>query len=90
MTAPLTTKPIEDLSDDAHHMFDGVVTSSEPVVLTRDGQSFAVMMGYEVFQETRNRLGLLEAIAKGERELNSGDTHDFDRVMAEAKAILNV
>ncbi len=80
--------PISDLRQDAAKVLKRVKDSREPVVITQRGRAAAVMLSVEVFEQSERDRELLRLLAKGEREIEAGEGHDLDSVLAEADALL--
>lgn len=80
--------PVSDLRQDAAKVLKRVKDSREPVVITQRGRAAAVMLSVEVFEQSERDRELLRLLAKGEREIEAGEGHDLDCVLAEADALL--
>lgn len=81
--------PVSDLRQDAAKVLKRVKDSGEPVVITQRGRATAVMLSVEAFEQSERDRELLRLLAKGEREIESGEGHDLDYVLAEADALLS-
>lgn len=81
--------PVSDLRQDAAKVLKRVKDSREPVVITQRGRAAAVMLSVEAFEQSERDRELLRLLAKGEREIEAGEGHDLDFVLAEADAILS-
>ena len=84
----LSIIPVSDLRQDAAKVLKRVKDSREPVVITQRGRAAAVMLSVEAFEESERDRELLRLLAKGEREIEAGEGHDLDSVLAEADALL--
>ena len=84
----LTIIPVSDLRQDAAKVLKRVKDSREPVVITQRGRAAAVMLSVEAFEQSERDRELLRLLAKGEREIEAGEGHDLDSVLAEADALL--
>jgi prevent-host-death family protein len=80
--------PVSDLRQDAAKVLKRVKDSREPVVITQRGRAAAVMLSVEAFEQSERDRELLRLLAKGEREIEAGEGHDLDSVLAEADALL--
>lgn len=80
--------PVSDLRQDAAKVLKQVKDSGEPVVITQRGRAAAVMLSVEVFEQSERDRELLRLLAKGEQEIEAGEGHDLDSVLAEADAVL--
>ena len=84
----LSIIPVSDLRQDAAKVLKRVKDSREPVVITQRGRAAAVMLSVEAFEQSERDRELLRLLAKGEREIEAGEGHDLDSVLAEADALL--
>ena len=84
----LTIIPVSDLRQNAAKVLKRVKDSREPVVVTQRGRAAAVMLSVEAFEQSERDRELLRLLAKGEREIEAGEGHDLDSVLAEADALL--
>jgi prevent-host-death family protein len=80
--------PVSDLRQDAAKVLKRVKDSREPVVITQRGRAAAVMLSVEAFEQSERDRELLRLLAKGDREIEAGEGHDLDSVLAEADALL--
>ena len=80
--------PVSDLRQDAAKVLKLVKDSREPVVITQRGRAAAVMLSVEAFEQSERDRELLRLLAKGERDIEAGEGHDLDSVLAEADALL--
>jgi prevent-host-death family protein len=85
----LTIIPVSDLRQDAAKVLKRVRESREPIVITQRGRAAAVMLSMEAFEQSEHDIELLRLLAKGEREIEAGEGHDLDSVLAEADALLS-
>ena len=81
--------PVSDLRQDAAKVLKQVKDSREPIVITQRGRAAAVMLSVEAFEQSERDRELLRLLVKGEREIEAGEGHDLDSVLAEADAILS-
>jgi prevent-host-death family protein len=81
--------PVSDLRQDAAKVLKRVRNSREPVVITQRGRAAAVMLSVEAFEQSERDAELLRLLAKGEREIEAGEGHDLDSVLAEANTLLS-
>lgn len=81
--------PVSDLRQDAAKVLKRVRESREPIVITQRGRAAAVMVSVEAFEQSERDIELLRLLAKGEREIEAGEGHDLDSVLAEADALLS-
>jgi len=80
--------PISDLRQDAAKVLKRIRDSKEPIVITQRGRAAAVMLSVETYERSERDRELLRLLAKGEKEIDAGEGHDLDSVLAEADALL--
>ncbi len=80
--------PISDLRQDAAKVLERVRESREPVVITQRGRAAAVLLSVEAFEQSERDRELLQLLAKGEKEIEAGEGHDLDSVLAESDSLL--
>jgi prevent-host-death family protein len=80
--------PISDLRQDAAKVLKLVRKSKEPLVITQRGRAAAVMLSVEAYERSEHDRELLRLLAKGEKEIEAGEGHDLDAILAEADALL--
>ena len=80
--------PVSDLRQDAAKLLRELNKSKEPLIITQRGRATAVMIGVEAYEKSEHERELLWLLAKGEREIESGEGYDLDAVLSEADALL--
>jgi len=80
--------PVSDLRQDAAKVLRRLRDSREPLVITQRGRAAAVMLSVEAYERSERDKELLQLLAKGVREIEAGQGHDLDSVLAEADALL--
>ncbi len=80
--------PVSDLRQDAAKVLKRVRESGEPLIITQRGRAAAVMLSVEAYQRSEQNRELLRLLARGEKEIETGEGHDLDSVLAEADALL--
>jgi len=80
--------PVSDLRQDAAKVLKRVRDSEEPIVITQRGRATAVMMSVAAYEKSEHSKAILRLLARGEKEIEAGQGHDLDSVLAEADAIL--
>lgn len=83
-----TIIPVSDLRQDAARVLKQARSSDEPVFITQRGRAAAVLLSIDAYERSANERELLLALARGEREIESGEGHDLDSVLAEADRLL--
>jgi len=80
--------PVSDLRQDAAKVLKQLKNSKEPLIITQRGRAAAVMQSVEAFEQSEHDKELLRLLAKGEREIGTGEGYDLKAVLAEAELIL--
>jgi prevent-host-death family protein len=80
--------PVSDLRQDAAKVLKQLKDSNEPLIITQRGRAAAVMQSVETFEQSEHDKELLRLLAKGEREIGTGEGYDLEAVLAEADLIL--
>jgi prevent-host-death family protein len=80
--------PVSDLRQDAAKVLKRIKDSKEPLVITQRGRAAAVMLSVEAYEKSERDRELLRLLAKGEKQIEAGEGHDLDSVLAEADALL--
>ncbi len=80
--------PVSDLRQDAAKIMQRVQSSREPVVITQRGRAAAVIISVESYERSEHEREILRLLAKGERDIESGEGYDLDEVLQEADRLL--
>jgi prevent-host-death family protein len=80
--------PVSDLRRDAAKLLKQLRNSKEPLIITQRGRATAVIFGVDAYEKSEHEKELLRLLAKGDREIETGQGYDLDTVLAEADAIL--
>ena len=80
--------PVSDLRQDAAKLLKKLNKNNEPLIITQRGRAAAVLIGVEAYEKFEHEKELLRLLAKGDREIDLGEGHDLDAVLAEADALL--
>lgn len=80
--------PISDLRQDAAGIIKRAAASGEAVFVTQRGRAAAVLVSAQAYERTQRQLEILRLLAQGEADIEAGEGHDLDSVMAEADALL--
>ena len=81
--------PISDLRQNASNLLKQLRKSKEPLIITQRVRASAVLIGVDAYEESEHEKELLRLLAKGEREIETGQGYDLDTVLAEADDILS-
>jgi prevent-host-death family protein len=80
--------PVSDLRQDAANIMKRLRKNKEPLIITQRGRAAAVIIGVEAYEKSEHEKELLRILAKGDREIESGEGYDLDTVLAEADSLL--
>jgi len=81
--------PISDLRQDAAAVLKRVRGSRNPVIITQRGRASAVMLSVEAYEAAEQQRAILEALARGEREIRAGKGLSLASVLREADKLLD-
>lgn len=81
--------PISDLRQDAAAVLKRVKGSRNPVIITQRGRASAVMLSVEAYEAAEQQRAILEALARGEREIRAGKGLSLASVLREADKLLD-
>jgi prevent-host-death family protein len=80
--------PVSDLRQNAAKLLKKLNKNNEPLIITQRGRAAAVLIGVEAYEKSEHEKELLRLLAKGDREIESGEGYDLNAVLAEADALL--
>lgn len=80
--------PISDLRQDAAKILKQLKNNKDPLIITQRGRAAAVMIGVDAYEKFEQEKELLLLLAKGDREIETGEGYDLYTVFAEADALL--
>ncbi|MFH0823621.1 MAG: type II toxin-antitoxin system Phd/YefM family antitoxin [Pseudomonadota bacterium] len=81
--------PVSDLRQGSAKVLRYLRESRQPIVITQRGRAAAVMLCVEEFEKSERDKELLRLLVKGEREIEAGEGHDLDSVLAEGDMLLS-
>lgn len=81
--------PVTDLRQNAAGILRRVRDSKEPVYITQRGRTAAVVLSVEEFQRAEEGRAILEALARGEKDVSAGRGRELDEVLGRAADILD-
>ena len=79
--------PVSDLRQNSAKILKQLKDSKEPFIITQRGRAAAVIQSVETFEQSEHDKELLRLLAKGEREIETGEGYDLETVLAEADLI---
>jgi len=81
--------PVSDLRQNAAKILKKLRENNEPIIITQRGRAAAVIIGVEAYEKSEHDKEILRLLAKGEKEIEIGESYDLDTVLAEADLILS-
>lgn len=76
-------KPISELKRDTSGVVGYVAKTGNPVLITQKGIGVAVVVNIEEYQNEKRRLRVLEALARGEKDVREGKTSPLESVLVD-------
>ncbi len=83
-------KPISYVKTNAADMMNFVNEKKEPLIITQNGESRAVLIDVESYQEMKNAFSLLKIIQFSEKDVKSGNVKPAEEVFANLKRKYNL
>jgi prevent-host-death family protein len=74
--------PFSDLNQQTQRLVEQVQATKRPLIIVRDGQSAAVLVEAQEYEQQTRRLALMERIARGKQDIAAGRTHTQEEVEA--------
>lgn len=81
--------PVSDLRQDAANVLRQLRDNKEPIIITQRGRAAAVIIGVEAYEKSEHDKELLLLLAKGDREIETGEGYDLAAVLSEADILLS-
>lgn len=78
-------KPISYLKANAAEVLSNLAETREPLIITQNGEAKAVLQDVVSYEETQEALALLQILALGQRQVQSGLTESLEDVKAEIR-----
>ncbi len=75
-------KPVSYVKTHAADMMDFVNESKEPLIITQDGQSRAVLLDVQSYQEMKDAFSLLKMISFSQKDIEAGNAKPASEVFA--------
>jgi prevent-host-death family protein len=80
--------PVSDLRQGAAKLLKQLKNNNDPLIITQRGRATAVIMGVDAYEKSEHEKELLRLLARGDREIETGEGYDLDSVLAEADDLL--
>ncbi|MDP2862644.1 MAG: type II toxin-antitoxin system Phd/YefM family antitoxin [Desulfobacterales bacterium] len=81
--------PVSNLRQDAAKVLKQLRDNKNSIIITQRGRAAAVIIGVEAYEKSEHDKEILHLLAKGDREIETGDGYDIDTVLAEADLLLS-
>jgi prevent-host-death family protein len=82
-------KPISSIKSHAAEVMDGLSDEREPIVITQNGEARAVLVDVRTYEETEERLALLQILALGEKQMQSGEVFPVEEAVSQLRSRLS-
>ena len=82
-------KPISYVKTNAADMMNFVNDRKEPLIITQNGESRAVLIDVESYQEMKNAFNLLRIIQASEKSIQNGECKSASEVFANLRRKYN-
>ena len=78
-------KPISYLKANAAEVMNNLTRSSEPLIITQNGEAKAVIQDIASYEETQEKLALLKILALGQKQVEAGQITEVNEVVNRLK-----
>jgi len=75
-------KPISYVQSHVTEIVDSLSETSEPFVITQDGEAKAVLLDYDSYERSRETLALLKILALGNKQIEEGKVVPVDQAIS--------
>ncbi len=82
-------KPISYVKTNAADMMNFVNDKKEPLIITQNGESRAVLIDVESYQEMKNAFALLKILQLSEKSIKNGESKPASEVFANLRRKYN-
>ncbi len=82
------TRPVTDFQNNVSQYLKELKKNKEPLILTENGQSAAVLLSAEKFQEMQDQIDFMRKVAQGLEDYKSDRVHSVDETFAEIDKII--
>lgn len=88
LTLHETIRPSADLRNHYNEISKQCKDDKEAVIITVNGRGDTVSLAYEVYQNMKARIELLEVLAEAEDDVKNGRVAPIDQTFADLRAML--
>lgn len=78
-------KPISYLKANAAEVMNNLTRSSEPLIITQNGEAKAVIQDIASYEKTQETLALLKILALGQKQVEAGQITEVNKVINRLK-----
>ena len=78
-------KPISYVKAHAAELLDRITEEREPIIITQNGEARAVLVDVHSYEESQETMALLQILAIGEKEIETGQTYPRAEVMRQIR-----
>lgn len=78
-------KPISYLKANAAEVMNNLTRSSEPLIITQNGEAKAVIQDIASYEKTQETLALLKILALGQKQVDAGQITEVNEVINRLK-----
>jgi len=78
-------KPISYLKANAAEVMNNLTRSSEPLIITQNGEAKAVIQDIASYEKTQETLALLKILALGQKQVEAGQITEVNEVINRLK-----
>jgi prevent-host-death family protein len=78
-------KPISYVKAHAAELLDRITEEREPIIITQNGEARAVLVDVHSYEESQETMALLQILAIGEKEIETGQTYPLAEVMRQIR-----
>ena len=78
-------KPISYVKSHAAELLDRITEEREPIIITQNGEARAVLVDVHSYEQSQETLALLQILAHGKKQVESGQTFPLAEVIAKIR-----
>jgi prevent-host-death family protein len=76
-------KPISYVKANAASLLDRVNEERQPIIITQNGEARAVLVDVHSYEESQERLALLQLLTMSEKDIETGQTIPVEEILTE-------
>jgi prevent-host-death family protein len=82
-------KPISYVKAHAAELLERIAEEREPIIITQNGEAKAVLIDVHTYERSQETIALLQILAIGKQQVESGQTHTLAEVAKSIRARLS-